>query len=381
MQPSLSQKPLRSILVKPAGSVCNLACRYCFYLGKNISHKRNLPMRMSEETLRSLVKQMMRQGEREVSFCWQGGEPTLMGIEFYERAVEYQIRFGRPGQVVGNSLQTNGVLIDRDWALFLRDARFLVGLSIDGPQHIHDRYRVSKGQGSWASVMKALETLMRYEVPVNVLTVVNDYSVNFADEIYSFHKQNGLTYMQFIPCVERRRDDPQEYASFTVPAEAYGRFLCRLFDLWWDDFQDGKPTTIIRWFDSVAANCAGLEPPECTLQTECGSYLVAEHNGDVFSCDFFVDSGHYLGNLHKTPLFDLLNSPQQKSFGAAKVDLPSECRSCNWFYLCKGGCPKDRKGSGKEPRSNYLCGAYREFFRHAESRLKELAERAKPALR
>ncbi len=368
-------KPLNSILIKPAGPDCNMACTYCFYLEKAALFPETPVHRMSDEILRVTVRQMMHQGAREVNFGWQGGEPTLMGLEFFEKTVEYQARYGYPGQVVGNGLQTNGILINRDWANFLRDAHFLVGLSIDGPQHVHDHYRrLRGGQPSWEVVARARDLMLEAGVEVNALTVVSDYSAQFAREIYEYHKRSGLVHMQFIPCVEPDPRDPTRAASFSVSAEAYGRFLIELFDLWTADFRYGKPTTFIRWFDSLFFTYVGLPPPECTLLRECGVYVVVEHNGDVYSCDFFVEPRWRLGNVLEDRLIDLLNSKRQREFGRVKLDLPEECRTCPWLEHCWGGCPKDRQRDPRDRGLNHFCKSYKMFFEHADARFRELAE-------
>lgn len=367
-------KPLQSILVKPAGPSCNLACGYCFYLQKAELFGGAESLRMSDAVLRTVVRQMMRAGGGNVSFGWQGGEPTLMGISFFERAVEYQIRFGRTGQTVGNGLQTNGILIDDDWATFLHDSRFLVGLSLDGPQHIHDRYRrFPSAKPSWQRVVAARDTLLNRDVQVNALVVVNDYSVRFAEEIYRFHKGNGLLHMQFIPCVETDPKNPLQSARFSVAAEDYGRFLCELFDLWWDDFRDGEPTTFIRSFDSIFYTYVGLPPPDCTLLPQCGVYLVVEHNGDVFACDFFVEPNWRLGNINEQSLQEMLNSAKQQAFGAAKSQLPAACTACRWLRHCWGGCPKDRLRDARDAGSNHFCRSYQLLFEHADEKLRKLA--------
>lgn len=330
---------------------------------------------MSEEILRSMVKQVMWQGGRQLSFGWQGGEPTLMGIPFFERAVEYQVRFGQEGQSVGNGLQTNGVLINEDWALFLRDAQFLVGLSLDGPQHIHDQYRrFPSGRSSWDYVVNARDTLLNKGVEVNALVVVNDYSVKHAQEIYEYHKSHGLTHMQFIPCVEPDAHDSSKAAGYSVDAESYGDFLCEIFNLWSQDFENGRPTTSIRWFDSVFYTYVGYEAPECTLLKECGVYVVVEHNGNVYSCDFYVEPKWHLGNVMTDKIDDMLNSPLQTEFGKVKTQLPPECHTCEWLKHCYGGCPKDRQQDLRDNGSNHFCRSYIKFFEHADARLKQLAE-------
>ncbi len=369
------KKTLTSVLVKPTGPRCNLDCTYCFYLQKDELFGHKKIYKMSEEVLRSMVRQVMRQGGRQLSFGWQGGEPTLMGIPFFERAVEYQVRFGQQGQSVGNGLQTNGVLINEDWALFLRDAQFLVGLSLDGPQHIHDLYRrFPSGRSSWEYVVKARDILLNKGVEVNALVVVNDYSVKHAQEIYEYHKSSGLTHMQFIPCVEPDAHDPSKAAGYSVDAEAYGDFLCDIFNLWSQDFQSGKPTTSIRWFDSVFYTYVGYEAPECTLLKECGVYVVVEHNGNVYSCDFYVEPEWHLGNVLTDRIEDMLNSPLQTDFGKVKTQLPPECHTCEWLKHCYGGCPKDRQHDPRDDGSNHFCRSYIKFFEHADVRLKQLAE-------
>ncbi len=371
----MTVKPLSSILIKPAGPDCNLACRYCFYLKKSEMFSELKTHRMSDDVLKETVKQMMRDGEQQVAFGWQGGEPTLMGRKFFESAVQYQQKFGRPGQSVGNGLQTNGILIDQDWALFLRDTNFLVGLSLDGPQHIHDKYRnFPSGKSSWERVAKARDIMLDHDVQVNALVVVNDYSVNYAREIYQYHKNSGLVFMQFIPCVEPDMDDPSQAMDFSVSAEGFGRFLCELFDLWLADFRYGQPTTSIRWFDSVFYSYVDMAAPECTLTQECGIYVVVEHNGDVYSCDFFVDPKWHLGNVMDSSLTDMLNSPLQTTFGQVKSSLPNECVECKWLKHCRGGCPKDRLADQRDKGSNHFCQSYKMFFEHADERLKRIAE-------
>ncbi len=371
-----TQKALQSILVKPAGPDCNLHCAYCFYLKKDSLFAGEPKHRMSDRVLEEMIKQAMDAAGPTVNFGWQGGEPTLMGRRFFEKAVEAQIRFGRPGQMVGNGLQTNGILIDKSFAQFLAEAKFLVGLSLDGPQHVHDRYRTFQGgKSSWQQVVRARDTLLDAGVEVNAVIVVNDYSVRFPKEIYEFHKKSGLTFMQFIPAVEPDPHDPTRAAAFSVSGEAFGRFLCELFDLWTADFRYGQPTTSIRWFDSVFYTYVGLQAPECTLLPECGNYVVVEYNGDVFSCDFFVEPEWKLGNVLQGNLYHMLNSPLQQRFGALKRQVPDECCSCEWVLHCFGGCPKDRKNDPADRGSNHFCTSYKTFFAHADARLRREAQR------
>jgi len=374
---STIKKSIQSVLVKPAGPDCNMACSYCFYLQKSELFKKSKIHRMNEKILREMVRQVLAYGGREISFGWQGGEPTLMGLEFFQKAVAFQQEYGR-GQSVANGLQTNGILINNKWARFLKEYRFLIGLSLDGPEHVHDHYRMLKnGQGSWKTVMDKAKVLLDTGVEVNALTVVNDYSVKFPEEIYKFHKSSGLNHMQFIPCVEPDPADPNRAAPFSVSAEEYGRFLIVLFDLWMSDFVDGIPTTFIRLFDSIFFNYVELPPPLCILSHTCGDYVVIEHNGDVFSCDFFVEPDWKLGNIKKGNISDMLNSPRQDQFGRQKATRPKECDACQWLQYCWGGCIKDRMQDQQDKGSNHFCQAYKQFYQHADSTLTQLAQKWK----
>jgi uncharacterized protein len=365
--------PLESVLVKPAGPDCNLDCTYCFYLDRAGQFPGAKVHRMSENVLEEMVKQVLQQGGRYVSFGWQGGEPTLAGLPFFEKAVGFQMKYGN-GKSVGNGLQTNGILLDDAWANFLRKYNFLVGLSIDGPEHVHDHYRTYKGgQKSWAQVVDRAKMLLDAGVEVNALTVVNDYSVQFPDEIYEFHKALGLNFMQFIPCVETDPGQPGQATPFSVSAEAYGRFLVRLFDLWCADFDGAVATTSIRFFDSVLHKYVGLSAPECTLMETCGVYVVVEHNGDVYACDFFVEPEWKLGSIRDGRLVDMLSSPLQSKFGLWKQDLPEKCRQCKWLGSCRGGCTKDRTRDPRDNNLNHFCKSYMMFFEHADAQLRTLA--------
>ncbi len=367
-------KRLNSILIKPAGPDCNMACTYCFYLKKAKLFSKTKKHRMREDILEETIRQAMTQSEDQISFAWQGGEPTLMGVAFYEKAIRFQQRYGY-NQLVGNGLQTNGLLIDRNWAKFLKRYKFLVGISLDGPKHVHNRYRKLKnGQGSWSKVVDKAKLLLDSGVAVNALTVVNDYSVRFPEEIYGFLKEMGLSYMQFIPCFETDPGDPKRVASFSAPPLEYGKFLCRVFDLWLTDFVNDKPTTSVRLFDSLFFRYVDMEPPDCALMSECGVYVVVEHNGDVYSCDFFVDPEWKLGNVMESNLINMLNSKRQHEFGNRKANLPEACQKCPWLKFCYGGCPKDRLRLPSDNNLNHFCQSYKIFFEHADPHFRKLAQ-------
>lgn len=372
-------RPITSVLVKPSGPDCNLGCSYCFYLEKEALFPETAIHRMSPEIQEEMIRQIMQQSGETVSIAWQGGEPALMGLDFYKRAIALELKYGH-GQSTGNGFQTNGLLLNPEWANFFKQYDWLVGLSLDGPQHIHDRYRRDKGlRPTHSKVEETVGMLLSKGVAVNVLCCVTDYSSAFAEEIYKYYKSLGLTWMQFIPVIETDKEDPAKAAPFSVTDEQYGQFLITLFDIWIRDFSKGMPTTSIRHFESVFYAYVGMEAPECTLNKECGSYVVVEHNGNVYSCDFFVETRHRLGNIRHSRIIDLLNSKKQAEFGKAKTLLPRKCKSCKWYSKCFGGCIKDRI---KDPNDNgqpRFCISYQLFFEHADTRLKQLAERWKEA--
>lgn len=346
-------------------------CTYCFY-----THNNTYPpagkRRMNEQVLETMIDQLCAQPVPGLSCGWQGGEPTQMGIDFYKKTIGHMQRYG-DGKMIANGLQTNGILIDQVWARFLKQYHFLVGLSLDGPEHIHDHFRVLKnGAGTFEKVTAAAKHLLDAGVEVNVMSVINDYSVQFPEEIYTFHKSLGLHFMQFIPCLET---DPggNGLATYSVTAGDYGEFLCKLFDLWLADFSNGIPTTSIRFFESLLFQYAGFAPTECTQSKTCGNYLVIEHNGDVYPCDFYVEPEWRLGNLLETPLPRLMNSEKQSEFGKLKSKVPAECLTCSWQQLCQGGCTKDRFRDPTHPNHNHFCAAYKEFFTYSNQRFEKLS--------
>lgn len=368
-------RPLTSVLVKPSGPDCNIACTYCFYLDKEKLFPETKTHPMTAEIQEEMIRQVMQQSGDAVSIAWQGGEPALMGLDFYKRAIELELKYGH-GQSVGNGFQTNGTLLDREWAKFFKKYDWLIGLSLDGPEHIHDRYRMDKGQHkTWRTVEDKARMLLEEGVAVNAMCCITDYSSDKAEELYNYYKSLGLTWMQFIPIVETDPNDPSKAAPFSLTAEKYGQFLITLFDLWIADFKDSQPTTSIRHFESVFHSYVGMEAPECALMKECGAYVVIEHNGNVYSCDFFVENRHRLGNIRHDKIINMLNSKKQDDFGKAKSVLPRKCRLCQWYPKCFGGCTKDRikdPGDNHQPR---FCESYQLFFEHADKELKNIASR------
>ena len=360
-------------MIKPSGPDCNLNCTYCFYLEKSELFQQSNTHRMSAQVQEETIRQVMQQSGENVSLAWQGGEPTLMGLAFYQRAVELEQKYGH-GQMVGNGLQTNGLLLNRDWAKFLKKYDWLVGLSLDGPGFIHDNYRFDLGgKGTHQRVEDNAKMLLDEGVSVNAMCCVTSHSVKYPEELYNYYKGLGLTFMQFIPIVETDKNDPTKAADFSVSAEDYGHFLNKMFDLWLADFKDGQPTTSVRHFESVFYNYVGLKAPECTMMKECGPYVVVEHNGNVYSCDFFVEPKWKLGNVMHDRVINMLNSKKQTVFGMAKTQLPRECKQCRWLTKCYGGCTKDRIKDPQDQRKPRFCTSYKMFFTHADPRLSDMA--------
>ena len=371
--------PPFTLLIKPSGSDCNVDCEYCFYKCRAPEMGQGR-QRMSDEVLHTLVKDYMELRFPMSGFAWQGGEPTLMGLDFYRKAVEWQAKYGVSGQEVGNSLQTNAILLDDDeWGRFLHEANFLVGISIDGPRELHDRYRLDLGgHGTCDRVMRAIDCCKRHDVEFNTLTLVNDLTAEYPDEVFDFLLDLGVRYMQFIPCVEV---DPQtgQIAAFSVSPKQYGEFLCRIFDRW---LAVGPEKLSIRDFDSLLSYCMAGRHTICTFDRQCSQYIVIEHTGDVFPCDFFVEPQWKLGNICETPIQELAASAKKKAFARKKQNLCNKCLVCRHLAVCRGGCMKDRAPCGEggmlslqdnHGRPSYFCESYQRFFDYALPRLMQVA--------
>ena len=341
-------------LVKPVGARCNLACSYCYYppLGEGA--------RMSDELLDCFTRQYLEaQTQREVLFTWHGGEPTLLPVAFYERALRLQQRYAG-WHVCDNALQTNGTLLSNDYCRFLHDHHFLVGLSLDGPEALHDAHRRGRsGQPSWQRVMQAVERLERHGVEWNAMAVVTPLTAEATTAFYDFFRRLGCRFLQCTPLFRGTSDEGESGAW-------WGDFLCTLWDEW---YAHDVGRLFISLFESVIANRCGVPPGLCTLAPVCGDALVVEANGDVFSCDHFADAAHLLGNIRTRPLLDMAYGPEQQDFRQLKGRLSSPCHACPWLPLCHGECPANRLSDGR----SYLCDGYRQFFRHAQPDIERLA--------
>ena len=368
--------PLTGLLVKPASGDCNLECTYCFYRCKVGLYPDTRVHRMSPEVLEQMVVQYLAMAPQ-ANFCWQGGEPTLMGLDFFKTAVELMKRHGRNGQAVSNCLQTNGVLLDDAWAAFLIEYRFLLGLSLDGPREFHDRYRRTvDGRGSYDRVMAAVDLLRAHQVEFNILVVIEPHNVTEPETLYDFFVSHDLRFLQFIPCIEPDATG-RHPAEFSVTPEQYATFLERLFDRW---YNGGYPEVSIRDFDEWLSVYMGHPAQTCMFRATCGDYVVVEHNGDIYACDFQVEPQWRYGNIMEQPLEQIIRTPAADRFLALKPGLGDACRQCPWVRLCHGGCVRHRVvlgGSATQP--SYFCRAYQEFFAYADSRFRQVADNMRSA--
>ncbi len=382
------------VMTKPIGPLCNLDCTYCFYLEKEKLFPQDENYKMSDEVLENYIRKYIQsQNSPEIQFAWQGGEPSLMGLDFFRKVVALQ-RHHAGGRPVNNSFQTNGTNLDDEWCEFFAREKFLVGLSLDGPEHIHNRYRLDKGgMGSYERVMDGLRMLKKWRVEFNVLTCVTRQSPDEAVEIYNFLKRQGVQFMQFIPIVERtgdraappdlRSDDnPDATMPWAVSSEGYGDFLVAIFDEW---VKTDVGRVFVNIFDVALSAWTGMEPGLCVFSRHCGKAVAMEHDGGVYSCDHYVYPSYFLGNIMDKSIEEMIYSSAQVKFGNDKWDaLPEYCRECEFLFACNGECPKHRfiKTPGGEPGLNYLCAGYRKFFGHIDPKMRKMAvlvQKGRPA--
>ena len=384
------------VMTKPIGPICNLDCKYCYYLEKERLYPAGENFRMRDEVLEAYIRQYIEgQGAApEVQFAWQGGEPTLMGVAFFRRLVELQKKYGA-GRVIRNALQTNGTLLNDEWGEFFSENGFLIGLSIDGPARLHDAYRLTKrGGGSYEKVLGGLRVLKKHGVEFNTLTVVNRLNSRKPKEVYRFLRDIGSGYIQFIPLVERVADKEATglglglavppgvggddggarlpVTGWSVEPGQYGKFLCEVFDEW---VERDVGRVFVQIFDVTLSNWVGAGGGLCVFSEKCGRALAMEHNGDVYSCDHYVYPKYRLGNIMNQGLAEMVRSEFQRAFGEAKkLSLPGYCLRCDVRHLCHGECPKHRflKAPDGEPGLNYLCAAYKAFFTHSRPLMLEM---------
>ena len=361
------------VFVKPIGAACNLDCLYCYYLEKQQLYPKDASLRMPEDLLEEYIVQHIAACPiATVLFSWHGGEPTLLGVDYFRRIVEIQRKHRIAGREIINDLQTNGTLLDEEWCRFLAAEGFCVGLSLDGPRELHDSYRVSKGgKPTHAQAINGLHLLQRFGIHCDVLCVVHAGNVGHPQAVYRFFKEAGIRHLVFLPLVMRADDGG--VTPETVPAQAFGTFLCTIFDEW---IREDIGRINVLMFEEAARPEQGAEHALCVFRPTCGELPVLEHNGDFYSCDHYVDREHYIGNMRDRSLIAVLEDPAQRSFGQAKRDLlPRSCKQCKVLDYCNGGCPKDRfvGTPDGESGSNYLCAGYKTFFTHARPYMRRLA--------
>ena len=379
IQPKVAAPRAFHVLLKPRGAICNLDCKYCFFLSKEHlfpgSH-----FRMSDALLEDYTRQHIAAHDvPEVTFAWQGGEPTLMGLEFFRRAVQLQEKYRKPGTRIVNTIQTNGTTLNEEWCRFFHEQRFLVGISLDGPRALHDAYRVDKGGSpTFDRVMAGVALARQHQVEFNILTTVNAANGDHGLEVYRFLRDEvGTSFIQFIPIVERDNatgfQEGECVTERSVTGRQYGGFLIAVFDEW---VRRDVGRIFVQLFDISLGVWLGEPSSLCVFAETCGGALALEHNGDLFSCDHFVEPRYRLGNVAETPLAELVSSPRQRQFGLNKRDtLPRYCRECEVRFICNGGCPKDRilTTPDGEPGLNYLCEGFKAFFTHIDRPMKTMA--------
>jgi uncharacterized protein len=377
------------VMAKPIGPVCNLNCTYCYYLEKENLYTGTGSYKMTDEVLDAYIKQFIEGQEvPTVTFTWQGGEPTLLGLDFFRKAVELQQKY-RGSKKIENAFQTNGTRLTEDWCRFFKKHNFLVGISIDGPAEIHDKYRKSKsGNPTHQEVMRGIRLLKRFQVEFNTLSVINDANVLKPLEVYRFLKKTGSGYIQFIPIVERRSEttppdgldlvhpgysDPAQLTNWSIRARQFGKFMITIFDEW---VRNDVGKVFVQLFDVTLANWVGAPPGLCVFAETCGEAAVMEHNGDLYSCDHFVYPEFLLGNILEKPMGEMMASGRQIQFGKDKRDmLPRQCLRCEVRFACHGGCPKSRIATTEDgqPGLNWLCEGYKAFFEHVKPHMDFMA--------
>lgn len=379
------------IMTKPIGPRCNINCTYCYYLEKERLYPKKKNFRMSDEVLDAYVRQMIETSLEanmpEVNFAWQGGEPTILGVKYFRKIVELQHKYLPAGLKLTNAFQTNGMLLNDEWGALLHDNDFLVGISIDGPQKVHDHYRIDRaGRPTFSAVMSGLDVLRRHNVKCNSLTTVHRENGIKGKETYRFLKGLDFDFMQFIPIVERSSgnglagapqvdmDPSNNVARWSVNPRVYGKFLCDVFDIW---FRNDVGEVFVQHFDVMLGKWLNTQGGLCIFAETCGDGLALEHDGSLYSCDHYVYPEYRLGNIAETHLRDMLWTDRQIEFGQDKATgLTAQCKSCSFLFACNGGCPKHRfvESRDREPGHNYFCESYTMFFRHAGPKLQKMAE-------
>jgi uncharacterized protein len=361
------------VMWKTVSEDCNLACDYCYYSSCGGKPGATIK-RISLDLLEKFIQEYMEMTHGFASFIWQGGEPLLAGLDFFQEVVSLQAKYAPRNTIISNSVQTNGTLINEEWAAFFKRYNFLVGISLDGPKEIHDSRRVtSSGKGSFERVMRGVGFLRKAGVPFNILTVIHEGNVDKAKELFSFYEQENFYHVQFIPCMDFRAQETHRTAHYRITAEQYGKFLCEAFDEW---YRDGHPIISVREFDNMLTVALGHEAESCIHRATCTKTLILEQNGDAYPCDFYIGNEYKLGNVGMNRLKEILSSPRYDEFMELKPALPEACKSCRHLEYCQGGCPRNRIWkSSKASEVDYFCKGYQMFYDYAKERVLTISNR------
>lgn len=367
--------PAISLLIKPASSLCNLRCKYCFYHSLSENRMKSSYGLMDSETQEIIIKKALDYADDMCTFAFQGGEPTLVGLDYFRTFVDNVKKNNIKKLKINYAIQTNGLKIDENWARFLSENNFLTGISLDGPKDIHDSLRQDTDEkGSYNRVMEAINLFNKFHVEYNILFVVNSFVARHVNKVYNFFKKNGFKYLQFIPCLDPLGETPGGF-EYSLTPERFTFFLNNLFDAWYNDFLKGNRISI-RYFDNLVGMMLGYPPESCGMSGVCTSYFVVEADGKVYPCDFYVIDEWYLGDIHEADFAELQHCDTAEKFVGTSDYIDPSCRICEFFKLCRGGCRRSREPfKDGRPDLNYFCPSYKAFFKYAASRLNEIARR------
>lgn len=369
---NLQRQPPFSIMWKTVSESCNLACDYCYY--SRCGGRPGKIERIDPLLLEKVIREYMSLTKGAASFVWQGGEPLLAGLDFFQQVVALQIKYAPDHAIISNSLQTNATLIDDDWARFFKKYNFLIGVSLDGPKEIHDRRRITgSGKGSFDRVMEGIAFLKKYNVDFNILTVIHEGNVDKAKELMQFYRRHRFRYIQFIPCMDFRSQETEKEGKYRITPEQYGRFLCDVFDEWYDD----DSNMFVRFFDNMLSIYLHQEAELCIHRSSCPTMLVLEQNGDAYPCDFYIHDQYKLGNVRRDSLLEILSKAVHHGFKKMKPNLPHQCTSCEYLRLCHGGCPRNRQWGDVANNVDYFCESYKKIYQYAGKRMESLAQKIK----
>ncbi|MFB1052233.1 anaerobic sulfatase maturase [Paraliobacillus sp. JSM ZJ581] len=364
---------ISGIMWKTVSESCNLACDYCYY--SRCNGRAGKIQRINEQVLEKVIKEYMEMSNGLVTFAWQGGEPLLAGIDFFRKVVYLQAKYAPKNTMISNSIQTNGMLLNREWAKFFKQYHFLVGVSLDGPAYINDARRVtSSGKGSFQAIMKGIEHLKNEQVPFNILTVLHETNVSKATELMHFYQEQAFEHIQFIPCMDFQSQHIGQPGDFLITPKQYGDFLCETFDQW---YNNGNPKISIRFFDNMLAVYLHQSAEMCMRLETCPKTLLLEQNGDAYPCDFYIHDDYHLGNVQFDSLESIAQHERWEQFSAMKPTFPEKCNQCEFLHLCHGGCPRNRQRDNNQVGVEYFCESYQQVYRYAHDRIQEIAKNVK----